>query len=60
MPADPVMRARARLFLKDMENELFIHMNDLESKETKKRESAKKIVTNTLIMLSPILDKQLF
>ena len=60
MPADPVMRARARLFLKDMENELFIHMKDLESKETKKRESAKKIVTNTLIMLSPILDKQLF
>ena len=26
MPADPVMRARARLFLKDMENESFIHM----------------------------------
>jgi RNA polymerase-associated protein len=60
MPADPVMRARARLFLKDMENELFIHMKDLESKEAKKRESAKKIVTNTLVMLSPILDKQLF
>ncbi len=60
MPADPVMRARARLFLKDMENELFVHMKNLESRETKKRESAKKIVTNTLIMLSPILDKQLF
>ena len=60
MPADPVMRARARLFLKDMENELFIHMKDLESKETKKRESAKKIVTNILITLSPILDKQSF
>ena len=60
MPADPVMRARARLFLKDMENDLFIHMKDLESKETKKRENAKKIVTNTLIMLSPILDKQAF
>ena len=29
MPADPVMRARARLFLKDMENELFIYMKDL-------------------------------
>jgi stringent starvation protein A len=60
MPADPVMRARARLFLKDMENDLFIHMKDLESKETKKRENAKKIVTNILIMLSPILDKQAF
>jgi RNA polymerase-associated protein len=60
MPADPVMRARARLFLKDMENELFIYMKDLESKESKKRESAKKIVTNILITLSPILDKQSF
>jgi RNA polymerase-associated protein len=60
MPADPVMRARARLFLKDMENELFIHMKDLEAKESKVREKAKKIVTNTLIQLNPILDKQDF
>ena len=36
MPADPVMRARARLFLKDMENELFVHMKNLESRERKK------------------------
>ena len=26
MPPDPVMRARARLFLKDFENNLFIHI----------------------------------
>ena len=60
MPPDPVMRARARLFLKDFENELFVHMKDLGAKETKVRENAKKIVTNTLIQLSPILDKQAF
>ena len=60
MPADPVMRARARLFLKDMENELFVHMKDLESKESKVREKAKKVVTNILIQLTPILDKQPF
>ncbi len=60
MPADPVMRARARLFLKDMESELFIYMKDLESKESKVREAAKKIVINTLIQLTPILDKQPF
>ncbi|MDC6484764.1 glutathione S-transferase N-terminal domain-containing protein [Methylophilaceae bacterium] len=60
MPADPVMRARARLFLKDMENQLFIYMKDLESKESKVREKAKKIVTNILIQLTPILDKQPF
>ena len=60
MPADPVMRARARLSLKEMESELFIHMKDLKSKESKVREAAKKIVTNTLIRLTPILDKQPF
>ena len=60
MPADPVMRARARLFLKDMESELYIYMKDLESKESKVREAAKKIVINTLIQLTPILDKQPF
>ena len=32
----------------------------MSQRRLKKRESAKKIVTNTLIMLSPILDKQLF
>jgi stringent starvation protein A len=58
MPADPVMRARARLSLKDMESGLFIYMKDLESKESKVREAAKKIVTNELIKLTPILDKR--
>ena len=60
MPADPVMRARARLFLKDMENELFIHMKNIEAKESKVQENARKVVTNTLIQLNPILDKQEF
>jgi RNA polymerase-associated protein len=35
MPPDPVMRARARLFLKDFENQLFVHMTDLECKDIK-------------------------
>lgn len=60
MPPDPVMRARARLFLKDFENNLFVHMKDLEANDSKVRESAKKTVTNTLIQLNPILDKQPF
>jgi stringent starvation protein A len=60
MPADPVMRARARLFLKDFESALFVHMKDLEAKDLKVREIAKKTVTNTLIQLSPILEKQEF
>lgn len=58
MPPDPVMRARARLFLKDFENQLFVHMHDLESNEKLKADNARKIVTDVLIQISPILGKQ--
>ena len=50
MPPDPGMRARARLFLKDMERDLFIHMKDLESSNSKLRENARKIVTNNMVI----------
>ena len=58
MPADPVMRARARLFLKDFENQLFSHMKALESNEKSKKDAARKVVTETLIQLTPIISKQ--
>jgi len=58
MPPDPVMRARARLFLKDFENELFVHMHDMDSNDQSKKTAARKIITETLIKLTPILSKQ--
>lgn len=60
MPPDPVMRARARLFLKDFENQLFSYMPDLESSDDAKVENARKIVTDVLIQISPILGKQAY
>lgn len=60
MPPDPVMRARARLFLKDFENQLFIHMHDLESEDKSLQDSARKSVTEVLIQISPILGKQAY
>ena len=42
MPPDPVMRARARLFLKDFESELFIHMHDMDSSDHSKKTAARK------------------
>ena len=60
MPPDPVMRARARLFLKDFENQLFIHMKDLEGSDKTKKDAARKIVTETLIQVSPIIAKQAY
>ena len=60
MPPDPVMRARARLFLKDFESQLFINMPDLESQDTEVSESARKKVTDILMQISPILAKQAY
>ena len=60
MPPDPVMRARARLFLKDFESQLFINMSDLESEDTEVSESARKKVTDILMQISPILGKQAY
>ena len=60
MPPDPVMRARARLFLKDFENQLFIYMKDLESHDNVVEEAARKTVTDVLMQISPILGKQAF
>ena len=60
MPPDPVMRARARLFLKDFESQLFTNMPDLESQDKEVSESARKIVTDILMQISPILGKQAY
>ena len=58
MPPDPVMRARARLFLRDFENQLFVNMKDLESGDKSKKDQARKTITETLIQVNPILNKQ--
>ncbi|EDZ64541.1 stringent starvation protein A [beta proteobacterium KB13] len=58
MPPDPIMRARARLFLKDFENQLFIHMPDVEGADTAKKNKALKTITEGLLQLVPILNKQ--
>ena len=40
MPADPVMRARARLFLFRFEQELFVHVRQLEHRKAARPVSA--------------------
>ena len=57
MPADPVMRARARLMLFNMEVELFSQIDALESGKEKQSDKAKAHVTDRLIELSPIFTK---
>ena len=57
MPADPVMRARARLMLFNMEVELFSQIEALESGKEKQVERAKAQVHDHLVQLSPIFTR---
>jgi RNA polymerase-associated protein len=57
MPADPVMRARARLMLFNMEVELFSQIDSLDSGKEKPVERARAHVTDRLIELAPMLAK---
>jgi RNA polymerase-associated protein len=58
MPADPVMRARARLFLYNFEHDLFSHVGDLEHGTPKVAEKARTIVRDNLTQIAPIFAKQ--
>ncbi|MCS6945490.1 MAG: glutathione S-transferase N-terminal domain-containing protein [Sutterellaceae bacterium] len=58
MPADPIMRARARLFLFNFERELFVHVQTIEnSKKQPAIEKAKAMIRDRLTQLAPILQK---
>jgi RNA polymerase-associated protein len=58
MPADPVMRARARLFLYSFEKDLYDHIKDLESGNAEMADKARKTIRDNLTQLVPILTKQ--
>ena len=58
MPADPVMRARARLFLFRFEQELFCHVADIENGTAKSAEKARQAIRDGLTQLAPIFAKQ--
>ncbi|MBC7779224.1 MAG: glutathione S-transferase N-terminal domain-containing protein [Proteobacteria bacterium] len=58
MPADPVMRARARLFLYRFENELFCHVDTLEKGNPKTVDKARQIIRDNLTVIAPVFAKQ--
>ena len=63
MPADPVMRARTRLFLYNFEKELFVHVSALEdrrSTDTKAQDFARQNIRDRLAQLAPLLLKNKF
>jgi stringent starvation protein A len=58
MPADPVMRARARLFLYRFEIELFSQVEILESGKEKNADKARAIIRENLVQIAPVFTKQ--
>src|SRR5512146_1156668 len=58
MPADPVMRARTRLFLFNFERERFVHVQTIENSNNQKAiEKAKLMIRDRLTQLAPMLLK---
>ncbi len=60
MPADPVMRARARLFLFRFEAELFSQVSVLEAGNAKLADKARAMIRENLIQIAPVFVKQKF
>jgi len=58
MPADPVMRARARLFLFRFENELFSNVDAIESGTQKQADKARQVIRDNLAQIAPVFVKQ--
>jgi len=58
MPADPVMRGRTRLFLHRFEQELFSHIEPIESGSAKTAEKARTAIRDNLSQLTPLFTKQ--
>jgi stringent starvation protein A len=58
MPADPVMRARARLFLFRFEKELFSNIEAIEKGSQKSAEKARSVIRDNLAQIAPVFSKQ--
>ena len=57
MPADPVMRARARLFLFRFERELFSNIEAIEKGTQKQGDKGRAIIRDNLTQIAPVFTK---
>ena len=58
MPADPELKARARLFLFRFEDDLFSHIQSIESGTARQAEQARAQVRDSLIQVAPVFLRQ--
>jgi RNA polymerase-associated protein len=60
MPADPLMRARARLLLYRFEQELFCYIDAFDDSDQKAIDKARTVIADNLTIISTIFEKQKF
>lgn len=58
MPADPVMRSKARLGLYEFERDLFVHIADIESGNQKAADKARLTIRDNLTQIVPLFSRQ--
>jgi RNA polymerase-associated protein len=58
MPADPVMRARARLFLFRFEHEMFSHVETLEKGNQRNADKSRATIRDNLVQFATVFAKQ--
>ena len=58
MPADPVMRARARLFLFRFEHEMFCHVETLEKGNLRNADKSRATIRDNLVQFATVFAKQ--
>jgi RNA polymerase-associated protein len=58
MPADPVARARARLFLHQVEKDIFSNIEPIEKGTDRQREKARAHIADALTQIAPMFIKQ--
>lgn len=58
MPADPVMRSKARLGLYEFERDLYAYVADLESSNQKTADKARATIRDNLTQIVPLFSKQ--
>ena len=58
MPADPVLKARSRLFLFRFEGDLFSHIDAIETGTQRQADKARELVRDNLVQIAPVFAHQ--
>lgn len=60
MPAEPMLRSKARLGLYEMERDLYAHIASIESDDAERADQARTMICDNLTRIAPIFNKQTY